>query len=721
MNLCNITAPLSFQKIFRILLILLFFLLLTSCGKESRQEKKEITYPAETAQLVSQVPAGVLSPGSSIRVQFVEAVIREALVGKSLQNRFFSFEPDIAGSARWEDQRTVVFTPNQPLPMRRRFRGTLDLAGLLENDKLTLLDFSFEVAGREIAAFEGDFQPVKSGDQERLFYTGRVKFTQPTDVNEVKKAASLQKGKQNVSLVWDSGADSLSFTFRSDTLLRPQSEQQFEFSLKKDPLELSDDYRTTVSLKPLTQFSVEQISTLSTGKEPALQITFSHQLDASANPQGFIQIPGMDNLRLITSGKKITINGNFEYGRTYEVTVQSGLRSKWGTKLANVYRDSVQFADIKPQIRFDNEGLFLPRDNRQQIAFQAVNVRRVEAVIHKVFESNLGFFLQTARLGSENSRYSRSSYDLQRVGVEVARQDLDLGINRNQWQRFILDLQKLIPAGEKGLFIIRLEFTKEDMLYGPLEEEPDNGNRSYFRGEAYYEDPRSPGYLYRNGSISRPLIVSDIGLTVKKGFDEIRVFSTNIPDAEPMGGVEIRLRSYQNQVLASRTTGGEGTAVFRKPAEEVFWVEGEKAGQRSLIKLNEMAWNYSSFETGGAEIPEGGIRAFIYTERGVYRPGDTLHLSLVARNENGNFPDDHPVTLKIYNPLRQLVWEQTRREGQNGFYAFEFYTRPEDMTGTWQAELLVGSQTFHYPLKIETVVPHRLKIALNPRDQVIGP
>ena len=88
--------------------------------------------------------------------------------------------------------------------------------------------------------------------------------------------------------------------------------------------------------------------------------------------------------------------------------------------------------------------------------------------------------------------------------------------------------------------------------------------------------------------------------------------------------------------------GGEGKANFRDISQDVFHIEAEKDGQRSVIKSNEMAWNLSTFDTGGEAAVPDGIRAFIYTERGVYRPGDEINLSVIARNEDHTFPDDHP-------------------------------------------------------------------------------
>jgi uncharacterized protein YfaS (alpha-2-macroglobulin family) len=214
--------------------------------------------------------------------------------------------------------------------------------------------------------------------------------------------------------------------------------------------------------------------------------------------------------------------------------------------------------------------------------------------------------------------------------------------------------------------------------------------------------------------------LSDIGLTYKKGHKRHIVYATDIKDTSPLSGVNVTLCTYQNQIISQKNTDREGKVDFQGVEQEVFYIEAEKEGQRSLIKLNDMAWNLSTFDTGGQESVPEGTRAFIYTERGVYRPGDEMNISVIARNENNTFPDNHPITLKIYNPRKQLVFEKIKKEGVDGFYSFKFKTNPEDPTGNWRAEILVGSQTFTHILKIETVVPYRLKVKIEPEKKILA-
>jgi len=168
-------------------------------------------------------------------------------------------------------------------------------------------------------------------------------------------------------------------------------------------------------------------------------------------------------------------------------------------------------------------------------------------------------------------------------------------------------------------------------------------------------------------------------------------------------------------------TDGQGCAVFTDIKEDIFFIEAEKGAYRSAVKPAEMAWNLTSFDTGGEEpvAEEEGTRAFIYTDRGVYRPGDPVELVCIARNGD-SFPENHPVTLRIRNPKNRQVYEKTVASARDGFFHFTFQSAPEDPTGRYTASFLVGSSRFFHPVQIETVVPRRLKVDLTAAPETAG-
>lgn len=143
-----------------------------------------------------------------------------------------------------------------------------------------------------------------------------------------------------------------------------------------------------------------------------------------------------------------------------------------------------------------------------------------------------------------------------------------------------------------------------------------------------------------------------------------------------------------------------------------FIVVAEAGKQKAYVRVADgEEQSVSRFDVGGKDIQKG-LKGFIYGERGVWRPGDTLHISFMLEDRNKRIPDKHPVALEIYNPRGQFYNKLISTNGMNGLYTFAVPTKTEDPTGLWNAYVKVGGTAFHKSLRIETVKPNRLKINL---------
>src|SRR5690606_15725413 len=113
------------------------------------------------------------------------------------------------------------------------------------------------------------------------------------------------------------------------------------------------------------------------------------------------------------------------------------------------------------------------------------------------------------------------------------------------------------------------------------------------------------------------------------------------------------------------------------------------------------------------DVVQKGIKGFIYTERGVWRPGDSLYVGFILEEKSTKLPQGHPVTLELTDARGQLYKRMVQTDGVNGFYTFKTATSTTSPTGNWLAKITVGGATFQRILKIETVMPNRLKIDLD--------
>ncbi|MEW6756053.1 MAG: MG2 domain-containing protein [Candidatus Latescibacterota bacterium] len=521
---------------------------------------------------------------------------------------------------------------------------------------------------------------------------------------------------------WDT-VDERRCRFRSAPFDRGDRQQTLVLALDGGALDLSWDFRREVVIPPARELQVTAVEARE-GEQPALVVEFSDELDPDQSVEGLIGVEPADApARLKVQGRRVTVEGGLEHGHACTLRVHAGVRSRWGTATAQDFAQQVRMPDRKPEVRFARDGVFLPSVRQQQVRFLTLNVSRVEVRVKKVFASNLGHFLQGEGLSSQQRRrHGFRDHFVSRVGVEVAADTLQIGAEKNRWLQHELDLSRLMAPGDEGLYLLSLRAGEDDLLYGTAEERQAYRQQPRHRTwEEYSSHPYSPAYVWAHCQAHKALVTSDLGLTVKRAHRRVLVWATHLEDTRPLSGVPVALRSPQDQVIARQRTDGQGLADFPGVDQEVLYVEAEHDGQRSLVKPDEMGWNLSTFDTGGQERDPEGVRAFVYTERGVYRPGDTVHVAVIARHADDTFPEGHPVTLRVLDPRDQLTVQQTQSPGRDGFCAFTFATAPSAPTGNWRMEVGVGSRTFTEGLKVETVVPQRVRVEITPTPERLGP
>ena len=139
----------------------------------------------------------------------------------------------------------------------------------------------------------------------------------------------------------------------------------------------------------------------------------------------------------------------------------------------------------------------------------------------------------------------------------------------------------------------------------------------------------------------------------------------------------------------------------------------KSGSQRGYLKFDDgSSLSLSAFDVSG-EVVQKGIKGFIYGERGVWRPGDTLFLSFILEDKLNSLPKTHPVEFELLNPQGQIYKKMVKTTGLNGFYTFPVTTDRNSPTGNWTANVRVGGALFSKSIKIETIMPNRLKINLD--------
>ena len=474
--------------------------------------------------------------------------------------------------------------------------------------------------------------------------------------------------------------------------------------------------------------------------QPYIQVYFSDTLDVRQNLSGLVRL-GDTTPRTRIEGNvlKIYPEANFANSEsTVNLAIETGIKNDNGDRLMARFERAVVFQTQKPQVRFAGKGVILPENPVLTIPFEAVGVNAVRVTAFKIFDNNISQFLQNNKLDG--------SRELQRVGRYLWRRTIQLSPPEpGKWNRYTLDATELFDKHPGELFRLSLSITRADATTAcPAAATPDRLNRSaitpanhedlYVQEHSnwgYYEeyygqvndgstwqdkhDPcKDAYYRYTPGAkADRNFLASNIGLLVKRQpAGKLFIVATDLRTSEPMSGVNLTVMNFQDQEIGRVRSNTNGFAEL-DTRETPFYLLAEKGGGKGYLKLSKgTALPVSHFDVGGENVTRG-FKGFIYGERGVWRPGDDIFLTFVLEDEENLIPREHPVTLDLISPRGQLVERQTNTSPVGRFYKFALKTADDAPTGLWSAKAKIGGTTFSKTLRIETVMPNRLKVELD--------
>ena len=427
-----------------------------------------------------------------------------------------------------------------------------------------------------------------------------------------------------------------------------------------------------------------------------------------------------------------------------ELVILPGIQNIKGNTINETHTHYIHFASMKPAVEIIGKGNIIPFSEGLMLHFKAVALKGVAVRIIKIYENNVPYFLQVNNL-DEDAQLKRAGRLVHQSVVSI---ENDATLDLNQWNTFALELSKLIQPDPGAIYRIELGFDHSLSAYpcaenttsettasnqkssfsdGDFWDEPDN----YYSSYPYYYDedwewrerdnPCSSSYYTRSRWVARNLLASNLGIIAKGGSaGTYHAYVTDLRTTEPVSDVTVEILNYQMQPLATAKTSSDGNAVL-VTKEKPFLLIAKKDKQKGYLRMDDgRMMPLSRFDVSGQTVPKG-IKGYIYGERGVWRPGDSIFISFIPEDKYQKLPANHPVTFELINPRGQLTYRQVSRHPQNKIYAFRSATQEDDVTGFWLARVIIGDALFEQTLRIETIKPNRLRIKLDfGKDLLVG-
>ncbi|MDI4231597.1 alpha-2-macroglobulin [Bradyrhizobium sp. Arg237L] len=442
-------------------------------------------------------------------------------------------------------------------------------------------------------------------------------------------------------------------------------------------------------------FRLLDYSVDSDGATPRACFQFSEELAKRVDFAPFVALAGADKPALTTEGKQLCVDG-LKHGERYNINLRAGLPSTVKEVLPKSAEFNIYVRDRKPFVRFTGRAYVLPRTGQRGIPVVSVNTPAVTINVFRIGDRNLINTVIDSDFQRTLSSYQLSDLGDQR-GMKVWSGELATAATLNQDVATAFPVDQALGDLQPGVYVMTAA------AKGPSSDDDGTLATQWF-------------------------IVSDMGLTAFSGNDGIHVFVNSLASTEPVAKAEVKLVARNNEILASRKTDETGHVLFEaglargegglSPA--LLTVMSEKADY-AFLSLKSNAFDLTDRGVAGRAVP-AGADAFVFAERGVYRSNETVYLTALLRDGQGNAMTGGPLTLVIERPdgveFRRAVLPDQGAGGRSMAVALNSAVP----TGTWRVRAFtdpkgasVGETTF----MVEDYIPERIEFDLTAKDKVI--
>jgi hypothetical protein len=637
--------------------------------------------------------------------------------------QYVKFTPAVQGAFKWTSPTTLVFSPSAGFRASTDYKAELtesllQNAGKREQKRISLpSERNINFHTPYLALQNAGALWVRAGGGQ---VSAGASVGAPSVELRIDLAFNYNVAPQSLSERLQVAIDGKTVPF---TLKNTQAAQTLAFTVqcrKEDggkPLTITlgkglrsvesewttpEDTKQALTVPSPDEFKINAVTTDYDDDNPIIRIQTSQSLfDATVQPFVSVQ-PQPKNFSVEALETGIVIRGAFQPDSAYQLTVSKSLRGLFGGELGSDYVQTVNFGTLVPAIKFtEAKAMYLSTQGSKNIGVKISNVGKIEVIVEKVYENNL---LAYNRNGGKtyDGRYDEATGEytswedymsVDDFGDPVFRKVIDTKTLPKANGASLLNLDFQDKLAGKGLYIVRVISTDQKWLRD-----------------------------------SRMIAVSDIGLIAKMSDDALFVVANSIKNAEPIASAEVRVISRHNQIIAKGETNKDGVVKLSNlrgttPGSVPAIITATANGETTYLMLADTRVETSRYDVGGLQENASGLQAFIYGDRDMYRPGETVKFNVVLRNLDWSPAAKQPVKIKIILPTGKEYTVLKRTLNDEGAVENSLAMPASAMTGGYAIEVytmndvLLASQRFN----LEEFLPDRISVNMALSAEVVRP
>lgn len=393
---------------------------------------------------------------------------------------------------------------------------------------------------------------------------------------------------------------------------------------------------------------------------PRVCVQFSESLVKSGvDYADFITVEGMQKPAISAREREICVEG-LEHGKNYAIAVRPGLPAAVGETIDRLIPLNVYIRDRAPSARFTGENFILPSTARRGIPLVTVNASSVALSLYRIGDRSLA-----GTIADERFLKQMDGYDARRIASEsgepVWEGSIDVTSVLNQEVTTSFPVDEALPARKPGVYVL-------------------------------VADPTSGQSDDWNTRATQWFVVSDIGLATFAGEDGLTVFARSLATAKPSAGVALRLLARNNEILGEATTDAQGRAIFTaglirgEGGMTPALVTAQSGDDFVFLDMTRAGFDLSDRGVEGRATP-GAVDVYAWTERGIYRAGETVHLQALARDDGARAISGLPLTVVFSRPDGVEHRREISPGAAAGGHSVDLALSDNAMRGSWTARL----------------------------------
>ena len=450
------------------------------------------------------------------------------------------------------------------------------------------------------------------------------------------------------------------------------------------------------------EFAFRRLEIDTSGAQPEACLVFTRDLvaDGSVRYEDYLQFDPAAQIAVRPTKDRLCVAG-LQFNQSYTLTMREGLPAGSGEKLADGETIPVELRDRPASVAF-GAGFILPRDSAEGVPVTTVNIDTLEIKVVRVGDRLLSQLQDYVIDQREVYEYDAESYANQQ-GSTVWSGTMKVENVKNLPVTTTFAIGDALPAMKPGVYLV---LAKDKASEGSQDE---------------YWTPMAGQWI----------INTDVALTTFRAYDGLTVFARSFSSAGPASGVKLQLIAQNNEILGEAKTDSEGKVFFEggllkgeggdTPA--VVMAYDESKSDFAYIDLRRSSFDLSDRGVDGRAAAQD-VDAFVYLDRGIYRPGETVHLNALVRDRDANALANAPITVVVYKPDGQEFRRFTQTELNAGGIYQPFTLSASAPRGRWSASVLTdptGAPVGSIAFDVQDFVPQKLKVTVTSEAKLLDP